>query len=133
LRRSLFTLAAAGIVAACGKKTTYHNPPSMNWPSLTQFEAVTKRAANQDDVSAGRAVFVLQDAGKPIGEPIDIVLPQYALHIDEEAKTKSPCILIQAEHARGQRIGGAVMLPDETLMAGTLAEFELLGEAPPQE
>ena len=89
------------------------------------------RAATAEDVSAGRAVFVLQDAGKPIGEPMAITVPQYALHRDEESGTQTPCVIIQAEQARGQRVIGACMLPDRSFMAGLFPGFDLLGTTPP--
>ena len=106
--------------------------PPTDWPPLSEFPAVTGRAATQQDVSAGSAVFVLQDSGQAIGEPISTQLPQYAFHLDEDG-TRTPCILIQAEHARGQRLGGAVMLPDRGIMAGMFGEFELLGTTPPKQ
>ena len=104
----------------------------MEWPPLIEFDVVTKRAAVSDDVSAGRAVFVLHEEGTPISEPIDILLPQYAFHFEDGDSAKKPCIIIQAEHARDQRLCGAVMLPDRSFMVGQFDNFELLGTTVPQ-
>lgn len=99
----------------------------MTWPSLTQFSATTGRAATAKDVDNGSAVFVLSNSGKPIGTPINIVLPQYALHVDSETGVKTPCIVIQAEQANGQKLIGAYLLPEMELFAGLYSEFVLLG------
>ena len=109
-----------------------HQTPDMEWPPLIEFDVVTKRAAVSDDVSAGRAVFVLHEEGTPISEPIDIVLPQYAFHFEDGDSAKKPCIVIQAEHAHDQRLCGAVMLPDRSFMVGQFENFELLGTSSPQ-
>jgi hypothetical protein len=132
LRPSLSLAFAAALVAGCGEKKITITEPPMSWPPLSEFTAVTNRPATQADVAEGSAVFVLQDQGQPIGEPIDIVLPQYALHVDQEANTKTPCVLIQAEQARGQMVAGARILPDRSIMAGLYGEFELLGSTPPE-
>ncbi|WP_147263241.1 hypothetical protein [Roseimicrobium gellanilyticum] len=102
----------------------------MTWPPLSEFAFVSGRAATAEDVSAGRAVFVLQDTGQPIGEPINIIVPQYALHRDEVSGTQTHCVIIQAEQARGQRLVGACVLSDHSVMAGLFSEFELLGTTP---
>jgi len=104
----------------------------MLWPRLAEFKATSHRAATEADVTAGAAVFVLKDAGKPIGQPIDIVLPQYAIHVDSKTGEKLYCIVIQAEEARGQRMIGAYILPRREPYAGFFAEFRLLGITPPK-
>lgn len=109
-----------------------HQTSDMKWPPLIEFDAVTKRAAVSYDVTVGRAVFVLHEEDTPISEPIDIVLPQYAFHFEEGDSAKKPCIVIQAEHARDQRLCGAVMLPDGSFMVGQFDNFELLGTIVPQ-
>jgi len=121
-------LVISGVFLACNKKPLA--TPNMTWPPLSEFPAVSGRAATAEDVSAGRAVFVLQDSGNPIGEPISMPVPQYALHRDEQSGKQTPCVIIQAEHARGQRVVGACMLPDRSIMAGLFPEFELLGTTP---
>ena len=75
---------------------------------------------------------MLQDTGQTIGEPIAITIPQYAFHRDEQTGTRQPCVVIQAEQARGQRLIGAASLSDGSLMAGLFHEFELLGTTPPK-
>ncbi len=103
----------------------------MTWPALSEFAFVSGKAATTEDISAGRAAFVLQDAGGPIGEPLDISVPQYAIYRNEESGTQTPCVIIQAEQARGQRLIGASMLPARSFTVGLLSNFELLGTTPP--
>jgi len=103
----------------------------VSWPSLSEFKATSGRAATAADVAAGAAVFVMQDGGTPIGQPIDIVLPQYAFHLDADTGKKERCIVIQAEEARGRRLIGAYALPDRQLLAGFYNEFQLLGTTSP--
>jgi hypothetical protein len=82
-------------------------------------------------VEAGKAVFALQDQGTPIGKPLGIRVPQYAFHLEEGTRRRTPCIIIQAEEARRQKLLGCRRLPDNALLAGKLNEFELLGDKPP--
>jgi len=129
--RTFILLLAIASFPACSKKPNLKPLPKVTWPTLSEFAFISDRAATTEDVSEGRAVFVLQDAGKPIGEPIGIPVPQYAIHRDKETGTQTPCVIIQAEQARGQRLIGASMLPHRSIMAGFLQEFELLGTTPP--
>jgi len=126
MKRFLTTCAgilfASAILAAASE---------VSWPALSEFKSTSHKAATTSEVSAGAAVFVLQDAGKPIGHPIDIELPQYAFHVDADSGEKRPCVVIQAEEARGQRLIGAYVLPERTLLAGFYNEFQLLGTSPP--
>jgi hypothetical protein len=102
----------------------------ITWPSLSEYRGVSGRPAKADDVASGSAIFVLQDSGTPIGRSIDIVVPQYGFHIDEDG-VKRQCIVIQAEEARGKRLIGAYRLPEREMFAGFYDEFELLGTSPP--
>lgn len=102
----------------------------VQWPSLTDYPCTVGRAATSNDVSAGRAVFVLQADGQPIGQALSITVPQYAFHIDEETKQRTPCIIIQAEEARGQRLIGCRTLPGGQITAALFHEFEFLGDNP---
>jgi len=102
------------------------------WPEISEIGFVTGRAANRDDIAAGRAAFVLEREGRPIGRPIDIPIPQYAYHVDVDTKVKSPCILIQAEEAQGNKVVGLLELPERTFAVATLAELELLGRERPK-
>lgn len=101
---------------------------NMVWPPLSEFNAVTGRAATAEDVAAGSAVFVMQDdSGQPIGNAINIAVPQYGAHIDPDSGLSEPCVIIQAEEARGQRLIGAYTLPDRKLYAGLFNDFQLFG------
>jgi hypothetical protein len=116
-------------LSSCAKKEM---TVKYDWPDLSKYQATVGRAATTNDVKEGRAVFVLASQGLPIGNPIKISLPQYALHHDEETKKKAPCIVIQAEEANGQKLIGCYLIPSNELLAGFLNEFELLGQTKPQ-
>ena len=54
-----------------------------SWPALSSVAVISGRVATEDDVKAGHAVFVARDGdGNLIGTPLDIQLPQYAVHVD---------------------------------------------------
>src|SRR5882672_9846635 len=61
---------------------------------------LTGRAATQDDVGAGRAVFAAPGADS---KPIDLKLPRCAIHTDQQTGKKTPVIVVQAEDARGNK------------------------------
>ena len=107
------------------------NDISVSWPNLSVFTGTTGRPATDDDVKAGSAVFILQSEGEAIGTPIDIPIPQYAYHVDQESGKKTPCVVIQAEEANGQEVVGALQVSDRSALAGLLFEFEFLGTTEP--
>jgi len=127
MKRAAIVLVA--VLAGCKEAEVSLQPN--RWPPLANYPAISGRAATVADVDAGRAAFVLQDAGKPIGRPLDLKLPQYAYPLDAGTKQRKPCVIIQAEEARGQKLVGCRILPDGGLLAATLTEFELLGNKPP--
>lgn len=100
------------------------------WPQLPIDAFVSGRTAIEEDVNAGRAVFVLRSNDMPIGEPIDIEIPQYAYQLDQESGQRIACILIQAEAAGNQLLAGVRYL-DGQIGAAFLSEFELLGKITP--
>lgn len=132
MRHTVFIalLAVAGL-SGCSKQAPMSSQ-HIQWPSLADYVCTVGRAATSNDVSAGRAVFVLQADGQPIGQPIgqplSIKVPQYASHIDEATKQRTPCVIIQAEEARGQRLIGCRTLPDGQITAALFHEFEFLGD-----
>lgn len=87
-----------------------------------QNSFIKNTPATQEDVQAGKAFF----SGDPLGIPIDIEIPQYALHTDEEGK-ETQVIVIQAEQVNDLRIFGARIVEDGTDFAGLEQEFMLLG------
>jgi len=102
-----------------------------NWPGLDSIKFTAGRTATQEDVAAEKAVFVLDNGGVSVGTPIDMTIPQYAFHVNSDTGEKTPCIIIQAEQADGQKVIGAESVLDRSFMAGTLPEFELLGTSKP--
>ncbi len=102
------------------------------WPDLKTVKFVAGRAATDTDVSEDRAVFVLKSGETPIGRPLDISIPQYAIHIDGETKQRTPCVLIQAEKAGETKYCGCRSIADGKYLVGLLGEFELLGKNVPK-
>jgi hypothetical protein len=106
---------------------------SRPWPPLPTRGFVTGRAATQQDMADGDAVFVAEVGGQIVGEPLDITVPQYAIHIDHEAGVGKRVIVLQAERAGGIEMIGYVELETDAYGVGTAAEFEFLGTAPATE
>ena len=102
------------------------------WPKLKDSKFISGRAATDKDVSDDRAVFVLKSNGTPIGKPLAISLPQYAIHVDGDTKQRTPCVLIQAEQAGDNKFAGCRIVVDGSYLAGFLNEFELLGNNAPK-
>lgn len=105
---------------------------SVSWPALKNYKFITGRAATEKDVSEDRAVFVLKSGDTPIGHPLPISIPQYAIHVDGDTKHRTPCVLIQAEGAGNQKYGGCRSVSDGKFLAGLISEFELLGSNVPK-
>lgn len=101
---------------------------SSGWPPLPNDGYIAGRAAVAADVASGRAAFVLADGDLPIGRPMSIEIPQYAIFNSEGQRMA--VILIQAEEARGQKIAAGRM-DDGTHVVGLLGDFELLGVSMP--
>ena len=104
----------------------------ITWPKLQDSKFIAGRAATEKDVSDESAVFVLKSNGTPIGKPLSIPLPQYAIHVDGNTKKRTPCVLIQAEQAGEHKYGGCRIVADGSYLAGLLSEFELLGNHAPK-
>lgn len=102
------------------------------WPDLKAVKFITGRAATEKDISEDRAVFVLKSGDTPIGRPLGIPVPQYAVHVDGETKKRTPCILIQAEQAGETKLCGCRSVVDGTHLVGIIGEFELFGNNVPK-
>ena len=127
MRKLLIALLSVTILA-CGED-------SVVWPELSEIEHVTGRPASKDDINAGAAVFLLQSEGGEVsaGEPIDMVIPQYAVHLDAESGEKTRVIIIQAEESEGQQLIGALNVLTNEYSIGFYSEYELLGTVTPLE
>ena len=127
MRKLLIALLSVTILA-CGED-------SVVWPELSEIEYVTGRPASKDDINAGAAVFLLQSEGGEVsaGEPIDMVIPQYAVHLDAESGEKTRVIIIQAEESEGQQLIGALNVLTNEYSIGFYSEYELLGTVTPLE
>ena len=101
----------------------------MNSNELSKFKATVGRQATEEDIKTGSAVFVLREneSNKLCGKPLDLILPQYALHTDENGKI-TKVVLIQAENYQGIDYCGCVVISDRTEIACTLPELKLLGK-----
>jgi len=110
-------------------------PPLIHdqWPALPRTGFLRGRAATQADVDSGNAVFVVQDRGQVIGQPLSLLIPQYALWKDHKSGQVRRVIVIQAESARGHDMIGFREIATGSEGVGLLTEFTLLGEHPPKD
>ncbi|WP_105053686.1 hypothetical protein [Psychrosphaera saromensis] len=99
----------------------------MLWPPLSDYKYTSGRQATEDDINSGAAVFMLQIEGKSIGRPIDLLIPQYAVHIDQETGERSNVIVIQAEENDESQVIGAINIKTNEYLAALKYEFEFLG------
>jgi hypothetical protein len=100
---------------------------SSDWPPLPSKGFIAGRAAQQDDLGKGDAVFVSMVNNVVVGKPIAISIPQYA----RLRETREKVILVQAEETKGIGIFGIRGLDGKEAVV-TEPEVELLGtERPP--
>ena len=83
---------------------------------------VEGRAANDQDVNEGRAVFAVG------GEPVELDLPSCAIVTEEGVGEATPVIIIQAERIDGGEVAVGFRLIDGGTGIATLDEVELLSE-----
>lgn len=101
------------------------------WPVLPQTCFVSGRPATVADVKAGCAVFVATSNGRPVGKPLDIEIPQYAIHTDRKTGNKTRVIVIQAEEAEGMKVVGYEIVGTRRKVVDVLASLVLLGSEKP--
>ncbi len=91
--------------------------------SWRETPCISGRAATEEDIENGIAVFAIPSGSKPY----DIQLPLCAVQTDEETKQRIPCIAIQIEEAdNGVFIG--VRYLDGGNGVGTPEDIELYEE-----
>lgn len=107
--------------------TTLANADAITWPDLPKTCFVSGRSATSADVDTGCAAFVINVKGQAAGTPIQLDIPQYALHVDEASGKETPVIIIQAEENGEIKAVGYRELGTEQLGAALLREVRLLG------
>jgi len=92
-----------------------------------EIPCIEKRAATDEDVDNGLAVFSAQrvDGAAPV--PYSMRLPHCAIYNDEESDSKIPIVIVQAEVVDSNIVVGAKMLNGGDL-ACPLEDVELLDE-----
>jgi len=103
----------------------------VTWPDLSTIKFVSIRSATEVDVNNGSAAFLLQSEGESIGSPMDIDIPQYAIHTNEDTNEKTNVVIIQAEETEDQKVFGALIVENGELMVGLSHEFKMLGQSKP--
>lgn len=105
------------------------------WPDLSQVKSTAGRAATEKDIKDGAAVFLLRSDGEPIGKPINLQIPQYAIHTDKETGKKSKVVVIQAEVATTNNVKtvGAFYIKNGKYLVALYDEFKFLGASRPNE
>jgi hypothetical protein len=104
---------------------------SVSWPDLPIKCFVSGRPGTEADVAQGCAAFVIKGQAGAAGIPLDISVPQYALHIDSTTGKGTPVILIQAEKNRGIEVVGYKVIGSGEIGAALLGEMRLLGVSKP--
>jgi hypothetical protein len=112
-------LALSGISAALAQ----------DWPPLPATGFISGRAATDQDVANGDAIFVLKAYGVYFGKPLDIAIPQYA-YLTKRGEKPVPVIVVQAEVGKGMKIFGVRGL-DGDKSAVRDYQLQLLGVKPP--
>jgi len=122
-RFAVIALVASAVVDSPAKAQT-----SDVWPELPTSGFIRGRTATKEDVTTGVAAFHLASKdGIPEGRPLEIDVPQYAYHQDEEAGIDTPVIIIQAETNGDMSVIGYMEAKTAIIGVGTLPEFRLLG------
>jgi hypothetical protein len=103
------------------------------WPDLPEKGFIKGRAATLDDIASNNAAFVLQSNGVPVGIPLPIEIPQYAMHIDVDTGRRTPGIIVQAEVDGPRKVVALCTIPDNGIIVAMLSECELLGTERPKE
>ncbi len=120
MKSKIMLMAALVFSSAC------NGEEEIGWPALPTDGFVTGRAAANDEVDSGQAVFSMDGQGRPIA----IAIPQYAFWTDEDGN-EHPVIVVQAERApTGMEIVGLLM-PDGSHTVATMPELKLLGKEKP--
>jgi len=112
-------LACVGIVMSTAAAAA-------EWPPLPTQGFIKGRAAQQDDVVKGNAVFAAVANGVVVGKPIPIAIPQYA----QLRAGHDRVIVVQAEVANGLRVYGVRRLDGKSSVVAE-TDVELLGTTRP--
>ncbi len=124
----LVRLAAFLLVLGAAVTASAQTAP-VNWPPLPATGFISGRAATDQDVAAGNAVFVLKAYGGYFGKPMDVVIPQYAV-MTKRGEKPVPVIVVQAEVGGGIKLFGVRGLDGDKSTARDY-ELKLLGTKPP--
>ena len=101
---------------------------SHNWPDLPERRDLADRAATQQDVEDGTAVFSMRGQGQ---RAFEIDVPQYVLWTDDNG-LQHPRLLVQAEQAPTGLIIVGLLDFEGQRAAATRDELTLLGPTKPE-
>lgn len=101
------------------------------WPDLPKACFVKGRPATEDDLTKGCAAFVIKIQGKVPSRPLNIAIPQYAIHVEDGTGKEGPVIIIQAEEGQGIQTVGFMIVGTSSMGASLLREVRLLGTKKP--
>lgn len=105
------------------------NAGDIAWPDLPKTCFVKGRPATEDDLTKGCAAFVIKVQGKV--SPLDIEIPQYAIHVEDGTGKETRVIIIQAEEGQGIQTVGFIIVGTSSMGASLLREVRLLGTKKP--
>ena len=101
------------------------------WPDLPQSGFLVGRSATTEDLDNGTAVFTLKTNGKYVGHPVNVEIPQYAIHTDEETGSRTPVVIVQVETNGEVTAVGYRDVRDWSDGIGLFHEFDFLGKNRP--
>jgi len=96
------------------------------WPPLPASGFISGRAAQQDDIAKGNAVFVAIVNNVRVGKPLAVAIPQYG----RLRTTHEPVIVVQAEDTNGMKVYGVRGLDGHAQIV-MASDVELLGRRKP--
>lgn len=103
----------------------------MDYPDLSKYGYIAGRCATEQDVIEGRAAFLLQSGDISQSTPLNIEIPQYAIHIDPYSLEETAGVIIQAEQIDDQQLAGFIPFNSGVPITTSLSEFKLLGRVKP--
>ena len=123
--RQLFSLFAILMPA-------YSFASNVVWPELPHACFVKDRPATEEDAKKGCAAFVIKTHKQFSGMPLNIKIPQYAIHVDENTGKETPVVVIQAEENAGIQVVGYTEVGSSAIGTALLRELHLLGTVKPK-
>ncbi len=127
-----YKLVYSVTVVACGLSSAPLMAEPIDWPELPKTCFVSRRPATVDDLNRGCSAFLIGGPEKSAGTPLNILIPQYAFHVNGASGKKTAVIVVQAEEQAGIKAVGYKEVNTSRTGAALLSEMQLLGTNKPR-